>query len=48
MGQAPPRGVMKDEALVKTFRKINVDVTWAMGALTLFNCHQQFACGLRA
>ena len=37
----PTAGVLKDVVLVKGFRKIAVDVTPAMGGLTLFHCHQQ-------
>jgi FtsP/CotA-like multicopper oxidase with cupredoxin domain len=37
----PTAGVMKDVALVKGFRTVEVDVTPAMEGLTLFHCHQQ-------
>jgi FtsP/CotA-like multicopper oxidase with cupredoxin domain len=37
----PTSGVMKDVVLVKSYQKIEVDVTPDMEGLTLFHCHQQ-------
>ena len=37
----PTAGVMKDVAVVKGFRKIDVDFTAEQTGLTLFHCHQQ-------
>jgi FtsP/CotA-like multicopper oxidase with cupredoxin domain len=37
----PTAGVLKDVVLVKGFKKIEADVTPALGGLTLFHCHQQ-------
>ena len=34
-------GILKDVVLVKGYKKVEVDVTPAMGGLTLFHCHQQ-------
>jgi FtsP/CotA-like multicopper oxidase with cupredoxin domain len=37
----PTSGVLKDVVFVKSFKKIEVDVTPAAEGPTLFHCHQQ-------